>query len=360
MRNWLEHFKSYVFYADIGKEEFQKLYPQIEDQMREDNKKSLGIFSLIGVILFAGMMLASLLNTVLSEYRPLYVTMLGISLITFAANRNRTYRTMKAVRCAVYLFIFAILVFSVILGTVFSPDELATTFFVMLIAAPLVFHDRPSYFACVIVASYIVFVALAIMFKAPDCLPTDLTNATVFALFSLAACVFMMNVKLQRYFLVQRTRIASETDVLTGLKNRTCFESCISGYLPELLESTYFVYLDANGLHELNNEKGHAAGDEMIRCIADELKKAFGENTFRIGGDEFVAFGTKLTHEELEKKTGDMVGAISACGYNVSVGCDIGTTAATLDELIKTAEAKMYAAKAEYYKNSGRDRRRSR
>lgn len=54
------------------------------------------------------------------------------------------------------------------------------------------------------------------------------------------------------------------------------------------------IYIDANGLHEINNARGHLAGDQMLRFIADTLKVSFGEEAlYRIGGDEFVVFSEK-------------------------------------------------------------------
>ena len=51
------------------------------------------------------------------------------------------------------------------------------------------------------------------------------------------------------------------------------------------------VYIDANGLHELNNERGHEAGDLMLRFVADSLMEQFPKGSlYRVGGDEFVVF----------------------------------------------------------------------
>ena len=51
------------------------------------------------------------------------------------------------------------------------------------------------------------------------------------------------------------------------------------------------VYIDANGLHELNNERGHEAGDLMLRFVADSLMEQFPRGSlYRVGGDEFVVF----------------------------------------------------------------------
>ena len=59
------------------------------------------------------------------------------------------------------------------------------------------------------------------------------------------------------------------------------------------------VYIDANGLHELNNERGHEAGDLMLRFVADSLMEQFPKGSlYRVGGDEFVVFPFKMSFEE--------------------------------------------------------------
>ena len=78
-------------------------------------------------------------------------------------------------------------------------------------------------------------------------------------------------------------------DMLTGLRNRNCYEHPLEYYITKNVESLCCLYIDANGLHELNNTLGHAAGDEMLIYIGNSLKTIFGtQDTYRIGGDEFT------------------------------------------------------------------------
>ena len=85
----------------------------------------------------------------------------------------------------------------------------------------------------------------------------------------------------------------SENDVLTDLRNRNSFEQILESknYHP-----AYCIYIDVNGLHELNNKEGHMAGDEMLKYVARILAEYFEKaHCFRVGGDEFVAF---LFHDD--------------------------------------------------------------
>ncbi len=50
--------------------------------------------------------------------------------------------------------------------------------------------------------------------------------------------------------------------------------------------------IDLNGLKNVNDNKGHEAGDKMICNAAQYIKNVFGSSgrVFRIGGDEFIVF----------------------------------------------------------------------
>lgn len=80
-------------------------------------------------------------------------------------------------------------------------------------------------------------------------------------------------------------------DSLTGLLNRNCFEQTIENLDKNEYRNVACVYIDANGLHNINNRFGHEAGDNMLKAIAQALQSKFGsDKTYRIGGDEFVVF----------------------------------------------------------------------
>ena len=57
--------------------------------------------------------------------------------------------------------------------------------------------------------------------------------------------------------------------------------------------------MDLNGLKQANDSLGHAAGDELLRAAADQMKESFSPygKVYRIGGDEFVVILTKKVQE---------------------------------------------------------------
>ena len=146
-------------------------------------------------------------------------------------------------------------------------------------------------------------------------------------------------------------------DALTGLQNRNRYEYFCQ-HLQQGTDGLACIYFDVNGLHELNNTKGHLAGDEMLKTVALQIVSEFGEsNTYRIGGDEFVAFRYERSEEIVRNDLQKVVDAISAAGYHVACGLAMATPDKKLLTVIKAAEEEMYADKAKYYESIGKEMR---
>ena len=168
----------------------------------------------------------------------------------------------------------------------------------------------------------------------------------------------MMQVKCQRIQFAQKVLLLSEMDVLTGLRNRNSYESSMAGYPSRCRTRLSCVFVDVDGLHEMNNTQGHEAGDRMLQQVAQQMRSQFGkEHTFRIGGDEFVAFVADVDQELLGEKIDSIKTAIAARGYHVSIGYDMmNRDEIHMEALIRNAETRMYEKKQEYYNSIGNTR----
>lgn len=152
-----------------------------------------------------------------------------------------------------------------------------------------------------------------------------------------------------------------DVDVLTGLKNRYSYERKIEEYPKMDKKRIGCIYIDVDGLHELNNEEGHDAGDGLIRFVADAACKIWGrDNAFRIGGDEFVLFVFDHDDTVFDDELKVFTEALAPMGYSASVGY-YSQPLENIDmaDFIKKAESWMYQAKEQHY-SGARDRRRSR
>jgi diguanylate cyclase (GGDEF)-like protein len=159
----------------------------------------------------------------------------------------------------------------------------------------------------------------------------------------------------------------SATDVLTGCHNRRAYEDRVREFSSQSMNDDFvYVSADINGLKQINDTLGHAAGDELISGATVCLQKGFGQygSLYRIGGDEFAAL--IRANEESLNGIMDNVNSIvdSWKGHSVDrMSISIGYAShrdfpdMTIEELGKIADNKMYEAKKAYYQKH--DKRRS-
>ena len=149
------------------------------------------------------------------------------------------------------------------------------------------------------------------------------------------------------------------TDQGTGLLNSVAYGHFLRKSEEQVISPAACIYIDANGLHELNNAQGHEAGDRMLRAVADHLKEYFPKDgLYRVGGDEFVMFPSKADRDVCEARMRAVSEALSAQGYSISYGIAIHESATGLRDLIRDADERMLANKRAYY--AAHDRRKLR
>ncbi|KLI63166.1 GGDEF domain-containing protein [Aurantiacibacter marinus] len=92
--------------------------------------------------------------------------------------------------------------------------------------------------------------------------------------------------------LMQAFRDRADTDGLTGLRNRTAFETAIAGPIAnaaQAREQVSLVIVDIDHFKQVNDLWGHQAGDEVIASFAGLLQQMIRDDDIagRIGGEEF-------------------------------------------------------------------------
>ena len=144
-------------------------------------------------------------------------------------------------------------------------------------------------------------------------------------------------------------------DQLTDCKNRKALDWAYTEKLEKYFPLAV-VMCDLNGLKEINDQKGHDAGDKAIVQAAQTLKSVFGKrHVYRLGGDEFIAVLPNITHPAFQK----LETAKSQLGATASLGTTIsGTKDTDFESLLKAADAQMYENKRQYYIVAGNDRRK--
>lgn len=161
--------------------------------------------------------------------------------------------------------------------------------------------------------------------------------------------------------------LAAHRDIMTGLFNRRAYEDNLEamGGKPDAADFVY-VSLDVNGLKAVNDDLGHDAGDELIKGAALCMKQCFADlgKVYRHGGDEFSAIlhaeadtlGDLFAHFEqvVSEWRGRLIDSLAVSFGYATASED---PSASIEDLEKLADQRMYEYKIRYYARKGIDRR---
>ena len=155
-------------------------------------------------------------------------------------------------------------------------------------------------------------------------------------------------------------------DGLTGLYNRRAYGDELGKLKENIPSDIICISMDLNGLKNINDNIGHEAGDELISEAARLVNETFGQygKIFRTGGDEF--YGIIRTSQDIFSEA--LESLYSLCDswegklsdtMRISVGASFKNDIKNnnIIDLIMLSDKRMYAAKAEYYRSKGVDRR---
>ncbi|MBB5224696.1 GGDEF domain-containing protein [Treponema ruminis] len=174
---------------------------------------------------------------------------------------------------------------------------------------------------------------------------------------------FFLTSEISEHILVEKLERLGHEDLLTGVKNRNSMNNRVDLFVSgeqKIAAPFGVVFADLNGLKQMNDKKGHAAGDVLIKAAANCIKSVFTEDEiYRAGGDEFVIISPACSKEEFEEKVKKLKSK-SCYGSQVSlaVGSDWNEDGEDLRHSMHLADEAMYRDKENFYKmHSDVDRR---
>jgi diguanylate cyclase (GGDEF)-like protein len=145
----------------------------------------------------------------------------------------------------------------------------------------------------------------------------------------------------------------ARTDPLTCALNRQAFFE-LGTELAELHSWRLLIYADLDGLKQINDRQGHAAGDSSLKSYAEAVRKAIRRDDMfaRVGGDEFLIF-MQVSDQSAASAVAarlhrEMNSVFDDAG--VSLRCSVGGLIVPpgqmhMDQLVRAADHLMYQAK---------------
>ena len=223
-------------------------------------------------------------------------------------------------------------------------------------------HDRTA----LIPAHVIMMIAMLLQIRTPELLFTGADITLVTAAVFIGVVDPVGKFKHKAYF-----------DQMTGLRNHNCYDDDLERFRKDAAKdaerSLIYVACDINGLKQINDEYGHAAGDDYIRHAARSLREALtgAQAIYRTGGDEFCAIYIDRTAGQVRAEIARLreifgssmadagIKTVTDRPFSISIGYVSALNGEDIAETAARADSMMMEEKRKYYQMSGIDRRRS-
>jgi diguanylate cyclase (GGDEF)-like protein/PAS domain S-box-containing protein len=152
----------------------------------------------------------------------------------------------------------------------------------------------------------------------------------------------------------KKIKYLSFHDQMTGLYNRRFFESEMERLDKSRKLPISIIMSDINGLKKVNDKYGHAKGDQYIKTVANDIKKAVRQEDIlaRVGGDEFAILLPYTNEEDVKKIEKRIQNNMHKLDENSDYPVGISTGYAIkknknmkLEDIFKKADYQMYQMK---------------
>lgn len=145
-------------------------------------------------------------------------------------------------------------------------------------------------------------------------------------------------------------RYRAETDELTGLANRHGWEKALAeegNALDAVGANAMVMMVDLDGLKQVNDTQGHAAGDQLILKAARVLQQQLRDVDVlaRLGGDEFAGLARGFSSDVALRVAQRLEEGFAAAGVRASVGYAMRRDHGSLSAALEAADARMYEVK---------------
>lgn len=191
-----------------------------------------------------------------------------------------------------------------------------------------------------------------------DFAPTDLAVEMLYLVEAKAAVMAeLRNLNLRLHGAKQAAEEQALSDTLTGLRNRRALDASLGGLIAQGM-GFGLMHIDLDFFKQVNDTRGHAAGDHVLRAVAGVLlaETRIADTVARVGGDEFVvvlpglqevAKLAQIARRIIEKLTQPIDFNGIPCRISASIGLTVSThyDRPDADRMLSDADHALYASK---------------
>jgi diguanylate cyclase (GGDEF)-like protein len=160
---------------------------------------------------------------------------------------------------------------------------------------------------------------------------------------------------------IEELQASADTDFLLGIPNRRGFERELDravAFIKRYKASGALIVLDVDRLKPINDAFGHSAGDQVLKAIANVLKRHVRSSDVigRLGGDEFALLLWNLTETDARAKAASFEDVIDRLtftfrGRDITAGASAGVALlgphTEAGRVLEEADRAMYVRKAQ-------------
>ena len=339
-----------------------KLFPREAQGFRVDfsreNAKALRFLLFTGLIVCVAAFICSYVLHLEFYSNPRlmeYLLFLAVSVALYIGYRADIIESATFI---LYLWISLLLLWSILLAAGDPHGYPSFLFSFLILALPLLIRDAWGRVLILTVFFSVLFLIVDYVTRDPQIFLVDLFHIILCAGISIYLSYRQLSERVNSMQASTDAEMEAERDGLTGIYNRRGGEQLIRAYVENGMPGA-FMLIDVDDFKYINDNYGHAAGDEALKTVAETLKHCFRESdvVMRMGGDEFIVYAVGMADaRHVEEKLAYLKGKLHQItlddgGFNhvtASIGCVINLGSyPDYDTLSSAADRLLYLVKVE-------------
>ena len=339
-----------------------KFFSDNKEKINMENLQKLKKITYVSVLILLGLLIVSLFVEGMADARIPYLCMMLASLVTAGCliliERTNRLKSVNISGLPIFYLYYSIFFAFAIYAAVFVKEQPSSvTFCVMLVLLPGFSIDREWRISLYLIIVTCIYLFCGIYFDSGRFGLANIVDGIAYLIVGIVVYAYRVRLNVRNIENQSRLNKKIETDALTQLYNRSALEKRVSEYVTSSKDTAAFILMDVDNFKGINDNFGHAIGDDLLFQTATLLKSQFRRSDYigRLGGDEFVVFLPQASNrewleermkglgEEMEKT---FIGDEAVCTVSGSIGIAMyPVCGTTFEELYKNADAAMYDSK---------------
>lgn len=285
----LHELGQYIFFGSIDK----NIYEEEKSITGKSNLRAIKRLTLLTMMLFFLAGIFFLVETGLDVRFVACMFLSGCTGITAYIALGIPYSRAKYCLPVVYTYSGIVLFGTVLLDGVIGRRYSCISFIACTVIFMMTVTDLPWHMFILYSSSEVLMLIASALCKPAGLFKYDFLCIIIFTIANFFLCPYMMQIKFAD--IMTRRRIEHERDIdsLTQLFHKDVVRRTVNETLAlSSFHDCALMFLDVDNFKHFNDTYGHAAGDAILKYIADSIKEGCPDiaTIGRYGGDEFIAF----------------------------------------------------------------------